>query len=238
MGSTRNVSGRWYSRKDPAAVSRAQQNSTARRRLVPAALGFGLVLALAGCGAGQITQTDTQIAAVNGASGQAGPVGVRNAQLAFPANAARYYPKGSDAPLVAYVVNDGSSADRLVSVSSPAAASVNVQGSAALPAGFAVTAGEPAAASPSAPTSSSAGSSAPSTGTSAPSAGAGQPSSASPGASTSAGPLPVGKISITLTGLNRDVRPGETIKVTFAFQNAGPVTLDVPIGPATENARP
>jgi copper(I)-binding protein len=241
MGSTRNVSGRWYSRKDPAAVSRAQQNSTARRRLVPAALGFGLVLALAGCGAGQITQTDTQIAAVNGASGQAGPVGVRNAQLAFPANAARYYPKGSDAPLVASVVNDGSSADRLVSVSSPAAASVNVQGSAALPAGFAVTAAEPAAgqsatASPSAPTSSSAGSPAPSTGTSAPSAG--QPSGASPGASTSAGPLPVGKISITLTGLNRDVRPGETIKVTFVFQNAGPVTLDVPIGPATENARP
>jgi copper(I)-binding protein len=219
-------------------VSRAQQNSTARRRLVPAALGFGLVLAIAGCGSGQITQTDTQMAAINGASGQAGQVGVRNAQLAFPSGAAGYYPKGSDAPLVTTIVNDGSSVDRLVSVSSPSAASVAVQGSTTLPAGFAVTAGEGekasgqgTAAPPSGPTSSSAG-------PSAPSAGAGQTTSGPPSGTTSAAPLPVGKIGLTLTGLNRDVRPGETIKVTFVFQNAGQVTLDVPIGPPAETARP
>ncbi|GDY30824.1 hypothetical protein [Gandjariella thermophila] len=214
-------------------MSRAQQNTTARRRLVPAALGFGLVLALAGCGAGQITQTDTQVAAVNGVSGQAGRIGVRDAQLVFPPSAARYYPKGSDAALVTTIVNDGSSGDRLVSVSSPAASSVNLQGSTVLPAAFALTAvgpsaeGGTSASAPATPTSA-----ATATSTSAPaSSSAGAPSSTSaPGGAGSAAALPVGRITITLVNLTRDVRPGETIPVTFVFANSGQVTLDVPIG--------
>lgn len=211
-------------------MSRAQHNMTARRRLVPAALGFGLVLALAGCGAGQITQTDTQVAAVNGVSGQAGQIGVRNAQLVFPPNAARYYPKGSDAALVATIVNDGSATDRLVSVSAPAASSVNLQGSTVLPAAFALTAVSPAeqGAGSTLPTPITTGGTAASTTT-----------STLPTSTGSAAALPVGKITVTLVDLNRDVRPGETIPVTFVFANAGQVTLDVPIGsPTAQNPRP
>jgi copper(I)-binding protein len=219
-------------------VSRAQQNKTARRRLVPAVLGFGLVLAIAGCGAGQVTQTDTQVAGVNGVSGQAGQVGVRDAQLLFPPNAAKYYPKGSDAALLTTIVNDGSSGDRLVSVSSPAASSVSVQGSTVLPASFALTASAPSGQSGPSGSAAPTGSGVPaSSGAAAPTSAGAAPGSA--GSAPGGGPMAApGKITLTLVNLTRDVRPGETIPMTFVFANAGQVTLDVPIGAPTQNTQP
>ncbi|HET9118109.1 MAG TPA: hypothetical protein VFN75_08575, partial [Pseudonocardiaceae bacterium] len=45
------------------------------------------VLALVGCGAGQITQTDSQVAAVNGAYGNAGStIALRNVLIPYPSN--------------------------------------------------------------------------------------------------------------------------------------------------------
>jgi copper(I)-binding protein len=41
-------------------------------------------------------------------------------------------------------------------------------------------------------------------------------------------------VKITLTKLTQQLYSGQTIKVTFLFQNAGPLTLDVPVAPSPE----
>jgi copper(I)-binding protein len=245
-------------------VSRAQHNSTASRRLVvTTALALGLGLAAAGCGAGQITQTDTQVAAVNGASGSVGAIAVRDAQLAFPTGTDKYYPAGSDVPLVVTITNRGDLGDdKLVSVTSDAASgAAQITGDPSLPAGHALQAGldkdddtartsgaasstpsptsTPSATSSAPQSSSSASSSAPS-GSSSPSS----PSSASSAASSSAAasatgkPLSIGSIRIVLPGLAKDLRPGQTIRVHFLFQKAGELVLDLPIAAPTDPRLP
>lgn len=106
-----------------------------RIRPTGAALVVGTMIgavALAGCGAGQITQTSSQISAVGGASGNAGPIAVRDAVIAFvpAAETAVVYPRGGSAPLQMTIANSGATADTLVSASSPAAASVQITGAA------------------------------------------------------------------------------------------------------------
>ncbi|MCW2631931.1 MAG: hypothetical protein JWR88_893, partial [Pseudonocardia sp.] len=62
---------------------------------------LGGVLALTGCSAGQITQTSSQVAGVNGVSARVGSIVVRDAQIEFagaPGDGSAY-PRGSDAPL-------------------------------------------------------------------------------------------------------------------------------------------
>ena len=41
-------------------------------------------------------------------------------------------------------------------------------------------------------------------------------------------------VDIQVQGLNRDIRPGVTIPVTFTFAKSGAVTVQVPIGPSPE----
>ncbi|WP_424184020.1 hypothetical protein ACOBQX_18970 [Actinokineospora sp. G85] len=65
-------------------MSRAQQNLVGRLRLAPAAVGLAAALALAGCSAGQITQTDSQLPAVNGTQATQGTVALRDVKLAYP----------------------------------------------------------------------------------------------------------------------------------------------------------
>jgi copper(I)-binding protein len=94
-------------------------------------------MALAGCGAGQVTQTSTQVPAVVGASGNVGAVAVRDAHIEFaeqPQGAA-IYPRGGAAPLSMSIINSGGEPDRLVSASSPVADSVQISGNADIPAG-------------------------------------------------------------------------------------------------------
>lgn len=117
-------------------MSRPQHLKAIRLRLIPAALGFGAVIALGGCSAGQVTETDTQVAAVNGASGDAGDVAVRDAKLSFP-TAGTSYPAGSSAPVEVVIANDGGD-DQLVRVTSPYAQSADVQGERSLPQGTAL----------------------------------------------------------------------------------------------------
>ncbi|MCP2262476.1 hypothetical protein LX15_006215 [Streptoalloteichus tenebrarius] len=233
-------------------VDAAQQRPKANRlRLVPVALGLGVALALAGCSSGQITQTDTQVAAVNGAGGQQGAIAVRGAQLAYPAGRG-VYPEGSDAPLIVQITNTGDNPDKLVSVTSPDAAGGRVEGTADLPGHFALvtelrdgheatesspkaTTGAPTTSAPSGPT----GTGQPTTGTptgTPTGAATGTPTGGTTGAPTGTGAAAPtgksepGKVKITLTGLKREVAPGQTIKVTFLFQNAGELTLELPIG--------
>ncbi|WP_169747945.1 copper chaperone PCu(A)C [Pseudonocardia acaciae] len=79
--------------------------------------------ALTGCGAGAISQTAQQAAAVNGAQGRAGSIEVRDASFSYAgqANTDAVYRKGQTAELSLTLVNSGATADRLVSVTSPAA---------------------------------------------------------------------------------------------------------------------
>jgi copper(I)-binding protein len=94
-------------------------------------------LALAGCGAGQITQTSSQASGVGGASANVGQIAVREAAFAFTGDGktAAIYQAGSEAPLSMTVVNFGGQVDKLTNVSSPAAASARITGDATIASG-------------------------------------------------------------------------------------------------------
>ncbi|PZS12982.1 MAG: hypothetical protein DLM60_21520 [Pseudonocardiales bacterium] len=77
--------------------------------------------ALVGCGAGQITQTDNQVAAVDGTSGNVGnAVALRDVLLSYPPTPTGIYPAGSTVPVVLTIINQGDQPDELVAVTSPA----------------------------------------------------------------------------------------------------------------------
>jgi copper(I)-binding protein len=112
-----------------------------RRVLGSAVFGIGAALMLAGCGAGQITQTDTQLPAVDGALGQAGPVSVRDASLANRNTCEQAYTAGSNAPLVLTIANAGQQNDDLVSVTSPDATGATIDGQKTVVAGSTLVVG-------------------------------------------------------------------------------------------------
>ncbi|WP_157529668.1 hypothetical protein [Nocardia sp. NRRL S-836] len=253
-------------------------SGVSRRLIVTAALAAGLGLVAVGCSAGQITQTDRQVAAVDGASGNAGPMAVRNAMLAFPPDGNRYH-EGEDVPLTFVIANTGADPDKLLSIKSEASeAEAEVVGEKDIPAQYALRAEYDASHAPtksSSPSASSSSSSsspsssgnpsvtltpssgAPSSG--APSSGApsttGSPSSVvsssgSSAASSSGRPsgsssvkptsssaahdqsLEVLQIRCTLKKLSKDVTAAQTVKITFLFEKAGSVTLEVPVAPS------
>ena len=130
----------------------------ARRRMVlgaallaSAALGVGL---LSGCSAGQITQTDTQVAAVPGVSANSadGMVALRDGAVAYSGD----YKPGSVVPLEVRLFNNAKQAVKLTGVTSASGTVVLVGGPSA------ATEATPAAASPS-PTTPRSASGSPST---------------------------------------------------------------------------
>jgi copper(I)-binding protein len=97
-------------------------------------------LALAGCGAGQITQTNRQVAAVDGASGDVGnTIALRNVLIPYPSNQQGTYPAGSTVPVLATIINQGDTTNELVAVTSPAASQAQVLGTTQIPPGTTVT---------------------------------------------------------------------------------------------------
>lgn len=97
-------------------------------------------LALAGCSAGQITQTDSQVAAVDGAYGDIGTtIALRNVLIPSSPSANGTYPAGSRVPVLLTIANQGTSTDELISVTSPAASQVLVVGTTTIPPGTNVT---------------------------------------------------------------------------------------------------
>lgn len=182
-------------------------------------------LALTGCGAGQVTQTAQQVAAVGGANAGAAGVVVRNAEIEFAegAEGAVVYPRGGSAPLRMSIVNTEDTADRLVSASSPAASSVQLSGDLEIPGGrlVAVEGGAPAAVA--APTATPTASAAP---------GAPQ-ATPTPAPSTADGVAPEGT-QIVLTGLREDLQTGLTYPLVLTFERAGEIRLDVPVANPAE----
>jgi len=98
---------------------------------MPVAAMMVIALALTGCAAGQIAQTADEVAAIDGANGTVGHLGIRNALVATATGAE--FAKGADAPLALWISNDGVSAQTLTSVTTPAATSVLIGGAANLP---------------------------------------------------------------------------------------------------------
>lgn len=232
-------------------MSRAQQNSTGRLRLATAASGLALtaVLGAAGCSAGQITQTDSQLPAVIGASAQSGPIALRDAKLAFPHDG--FYAAGDDAPLILSIINTAAADDELLEVSSPFATEVKFEGDKAVPGTAALHVGKPGEEAKSAhgetsahPTSESAHPTSESAHATSSAAHA-----TTPAHSGTTGPAPtsvpttsaaatsaakaVGKLQIVLAGLKEKLHPGRLIPVTFVFAKAGTITIELPIGQPT-----
>ena len=215
-------------------------------------------MALAGCGAGQVTQTSTQVPAVVGANGNVGAVAVRDAHIEFaeqPQGAA-IYPRGGAAPLSMSIINSGGEPDRLVSASSPVADSVQISGNADIPAGrllivegggaeapvaapTAAAGPTPAApAEPAGPTTAVAPSPDPDSGDEIGGSGLeGQPPLSSP---VPTAPLdgqaeaPERGAQVVLTGLKENIQAGVSYPLVLNFERAGQVTVQVPVGYPSE----
>ena len=222
-------------------MSSGEQNLITRLRLLPAVLGIGAALLVSGCGAGQITQTDTQVPAVNGSMGTIKQIAVRDAQLAYPTGK-QYYAKGDTVAVLLTIANSGEASDKLTGVTSPQFSSGGqIIGDSTIP-GFHAIAASATAVTPLTTTASSTtgtsttSTSTSSTGTSAPSS---STSTSTPVTTTTSAPaLPIGTVQIELVDLNLDkLQPGQTVQVTFTFANAGDLTLNLPIAadPAPRN---
>lgn len=94
-------------------------NPSKRRSSVIVAIAtFGLAASavLSGCSAGQVAQTATQEPAVNGTSGKAGPIALRNVHISAD-QSSDYIRPGAEAELIFVAANDSADvADKLVSI--------------------------------------------------------------------------------------------------------------------------
>ncbi|MDD7938707.1 hypothetical protein PHK61_09795 [Actinomycetospora lutea] len=93
-------------------------------------------LALAGCSAGAVTQTDTIVSQADGARGQAGPLLLED--VAIEPGPAGAVPSGAEATIRGTIINDGPTTDRLVSVTTPYALNARPEGVTTIPANNAV----------------------------------------------------------------------------------------------------
>ncbi|HYQ63226.1 hypothetical protein [Actinophytocola sp.] len=216
------------------------------RKLLPAvAVGVSALLGVVGCGAGQVAQTAEMEPAVNGNMAQVGKLVLRDVRVAFP-DGGKAYAAGEDAPLVLTIANTGADDDELVGVTSPAG-TVEIVGTAKIPARFALQVVRPAD-NPNAPssepssetseTSKTSESSASETTGAQPPTSTGEPPSSetsAPVVTTTEDQTPdvVGTISLVITGLTGDLPFGKTVPVTFEFAKAGRVTVSLPIGAPT-----
>jgi copper(I)-binding protein len=226
------------------------RRSTGPLRTLLPAVAVGLIaLVVAGCSAGQVTQTDQMEPAVNGNKGEVGDVALRDVVVAYPESGS--YDAGDDAPLTLTIVNVGGTDDELTAVSSPAATEVELLGDVSLPGRAALQVVVP---DESTPSSASSATSPETTESSLPeesitepsppgetgtetSESASEPTSTPEVTGTEVAPQEVGTLSIVLTGLTADLPIGRNVPVTFVFAEAGEITLNLPIGaPAT--ARP
>lgn len=184
------------------------------RRAVLIGLPLAAVLLLAGCGAGQITETTEQRGSTDGVNASIGGIDLRNVSLAYPEDG--IYRKGSEARVEAVIVNTTSSPDRLISMRG-ASARGSFMRTVTTKQMKAVCKCSPAAPPPTLSTPHD------------------QPINIklAPGESLqaygNAGP------QLILSGLIRDFRSSQTTTVIFKFQKAGTISLKVPVGTPSVN---
>lgn len=97
------------------------------------------MLTLAGCGAGQTAQTASQVAAVDGTNADLGALALRDVLIPYPEDHNGTYPSGSDVPVQLTLINQTTNTDTLVSLSTPAARQVLLEGTTTLLAGTSVS---------------------------------------------------------------------------------------------------
>ncbi|HMS76669.1 hypothetical protein [Gordonia sp. (in: high G+C Gram-positive bacteria)] len=191
-----------------------------------AAVGaFGLAIALgtSACGAGQVSQTTSQEPAVNGGSAKLGALLIRDVTFVWPTDAEASAEAGGPYDIAFLISNESATvADKLVAVT-PTRGTVTITGDATINPGKALQAGEfPGLAEDTTKTSA--------------------PSSAAPSASASATSEPESEagdsdhLKVTLTGAGDTVRVGVSTQLTFKFEKAGEVRVQVPLnaGPDLE----
>lgn len=181
-----------------------------RRRVAAVLL---LAPLLAGCAAGRNAQTELVETISDAANANVGDLHVRNVRLAAPDTSV--YGTGANVPLYLTLSNRGGAADSLTGVTSDDATSVVLtpaDATASATPGVGVGAGEPT-----------------------PAAAATLPLGLPTGGAVSLGP---DSTHLVLQGIKRQLRPGQSVRVTFSFADAGSTTLTVPVqltedGPAT-----
>lgn len=148
--------------------------------------------ALTGCSAGQITQTSTQVATVNGSSANIGQLALRDIRILYPSGGT--YAEGSTAQLVLAVANQGLAEDTLLDVEGEFFASATIPSDE-----------EPA------------------TGEAAAGVEAEVPAQGVLQFGTSEFP------TIELSDLSEELSVAQVVSLTFVFEQAGEVTVDVPV---------
>lgn len=186
-----------------------------RRRVLAATLLAVVPLATA-CGAGRNAATSIKRSVAEGQSADLGSMQIRDAYLGAPALGV--YGLGTDARLYLTIVNQGARPDALSAVSSTAASSVTLASDTTAPATPAV---DPTATVGTAP---------------------GLPA---PGVSL---PLQIPVVApvqlepsgqyLLLQGLKRRLFAAAYAPVTFTFDNAGSITLDVPVDTGEFDSNP
>jgi len=156
------------------------------------AVAMAAVAAVTGCSAGQVTQTSTQVATVNGSSANVGQLALRDIRILYPSGGT--YAAGSTAQLVLAVANQGLAEDTLIEVTGEffddAAVPTDDAGDEA-----SVEVGVPAQ-----------------------------------------GILQFGTTefpSIELSDLSEEISVSEIVSLTFVFEQAGEVTVEVPVANPT-----
>jgi copper(I)-binding protein len=210
-----------------------------------AAMAAGLLLS--GCGAGQVTQTENQNPPISGVNVDSKDRSIQLRNVAFQYGGTAGYKTGQAVPLHVRIVNQNLTPIRLVGVTTDAGAVVI--------AGKGVTPPAPSV-PPSSPAPSASGSSgAPSGSASGPASASGSasgsvsaPPSAPPSSAPPSGPpanptidveIPVRGLAVLdpsldrylqIAGLSEELKPGDTVEVTFRFQtDAGEVVLSTPV---------
>ncbi|MBE7161774.1 MAG: hypothetical protein INR72_11040 [Williamsia herbipolensis] len=216
--------------QSPAQVARSQRGIV--RVAAAAAIGSALVFGVAACGAGQISQTANQEAAVNGSSATVGQLALRDVHITYPrVNADDAFVNGGPFE-VAFLISNNSAYqdDTLQSITVPGGGSATISGSRALPATKSLRAGQPSLLLTDAPAESASSSA------EVPSSQVAAQESQAGSVGNSADPTET-RITVTLTGMGTKVRPGLTVPLEFTFQRAGKVTVNVPVDAGYVNQR-
>ncbi|MFD4180602.1 hypothetical protein [Rhodococcus sp. NPDC058514] len=104
-------------------------NAPTRRVATAVALAAAAAISLSACSAGQITQTATQVAAVNGNYANQGDISLRNVHIVYPDSEEYSIEPGGKAALKFTAVNNSEvKADRLTKITTEAAGSVTIAG--------------------------------------------------------------------------------------------------------------
>jgi hypothetical protein len=178
-----------------------------------AALAAGAALVLSGCGAGQISQTAVQVAAINGNTANAGDIALRNVHIVFPGNGSATHTVGGKAALALSIVNTGAvGTDELTGVTTDLG-TVEITPSQ----------GDKLEIAPSETVV-----------VSTPQAGA-ETHTSGETIKTEGGETTPARIEIT--GLTQNITPGLTYDVTFNFKNNGNVLVQVPVDAGVDAPR-